>query len=199
MSMNVISDPSPEYARRLFSLIIDWYKTADLKAQIILGANGTFLTVLAGLILVSGKELRGILDSFGVETWAFLSVMALSLFGSFVSAVACLYSRTMRDAEVEEIFKKHRVDVADAETYDPAVMWFFQLIARLEEEPFESALKLVVSKPELEVEALADECILLSRNVVRKHHWINVGFVLSAVTLSSLLIVIASYTLRVAV
>lgn len=198
--MNPIDDygPSPEYAHRLFGQIVDWYKTADLKAQIILGANGTFLTVLAGLALTKGTELRQIVEIFGVETWTFLSIMVVSLLGSFVAAIVSLHSRTMSHATAMSIFRDHQVDVSKGETYDPAVMWFFQLVARLNEEQFEKALKTIGANRELEIEALADQCILLAKNVVRKHRWINAGFALTAVTLSSLLMVTASYVVRVA-
>ena len=40
-----------EYTRRLYANVLAWYDNADRKAQLILTANGGFLTVLVGFAL----------------------------------------------------------------------------------------------------------------------------------------------------
>src|SRR2546430_7094318 len=99
---------SPEFARRLFDQTVDLYKSADLKAQLILGANGTFVTVLTGLALSKGQDLAGILAVFGPETLGVLRSHGRLRLGSFAAAVLCLYSRILRKEEVEEEFARRR-------------------------------------------------------------------------------------------
>jgi hypothetical protein len=38
-----------EYARRMYDRVIDWYKVAESKAQLILTVNGVFVSVAFGV------------------------------------------------------------------------------------------------------------------------------------------------------
>ena len=81
------------YARRLYERVVDWYKNADAKAQIILTLDGAFLTFLTTSIFQSPDELTKITQRFNHGTWLCLLAMCLCLIGSIVSALMCLWSR----------------------------------------------------------------------------------------------------------
>jgi hypothetical protein len=56
------SEEALEYARRLYLNILEWYKIADSKGQLLLTLNGAFVTVMTGFVL--GKP-AGIATKFG--------------------------------------------------------------------------------------------------------------------------------------
>ena len=120
--------------------------------------------------------------------------MSLSLTGSIVSALACLSSRTYRAAELDSILRKAGVELDRAETYAPEVMYFFQLIARLDRQRFQERLAMVTR--EFEIRALASQIAEVSRNVTRKHFWVNLGFVFVGTSLILLLAGCVSYLVR---
>lgn len=49
MADNVTS--SLEYTRRLYESVLDWYKNADAKAQVVLSLDGIFLTFVGTTVL----------------------------------------------------------------------------------------------------------------------------------------------------
>ena len=48
MAVPPAGEPALDYTRRVYANVLGWYENADRKAQLILTANGGFLTVLAG-------------------------------------------------------------------------------------------------------------------------------------------------------
>jgi hypothetical protein len=194
MAVPPAGEPALDYTRRVYANVLGWYENADRKAQLILTANGGFLTVLAGFGLSKAGDLAGTVNVFGPETWLFLGLAAASVVVSFASAVLALWSRLLTRSEAEEIFKLHGVRPADSETYDPSVLWFFQLVQHLDETALERRLRAVSVQDE--IDALADEIVALARNVTRKHGWVNVGFTATAVALSCLVAGAVSYVIR---
>jgi hypothetical protein len=170
-----------EYARRLHEDVLQWYRSAETKSQIILTLDGVFLGFLAGPLLSGGSEVTGILDSFGSDTWIFLALMALSLAFSILSAVLCLISRTYSKAELNRFFAELMMDPDKPETYRPQGMWFFQHVAGLNKGAFEQ--RLLQAEPNLEISALASQIYVLGGNVVKKHRWANRGFFFTGSTL----------------
>ncbi len=182
-----------DYARRLYVLILDWYKSADQKAQVLLTLDGVFLAFITGSVFVKQDDLVGMLERFTTYTWLFLAAMCLSLLASVASALACLWSRmhllpstrekTLRDLEARSTGDK------DAWTfiYPPQVMGFFQHIGWLEEDRFRRSLERVDQGFELRV--LANQISTVSRNVTKKHLRVDVGFLCAG---SSLVFFLAS-------
>jgi hypothetical protein len=186
-----------EYARRVYENVSGWYDNADRKAQLILTANGGFLTVLVGFALSKPVELTQTLDVFGPETWLFAGIAATSIVVAFASAAVVLWSRLHSQQSAQEVVKGHSVDVHDRTTYDPAVLWFFQFVAQLDESAYERRLRTVTMGDE--IDSMADELIQLSQRVTTKHYWVNVGFVATTVALSCLLATAVSYAVRLAI
>ncbi len=173
---------SLEYARRLFSNILDWYKNADTKAQVVLTFDGVFLSFLTSLVFLKKEELRDILSVFGSETWIALVLMALSLIVSIISALMCMKSRLAFP------------DIDKKKPYKPEVMWFFGSIAFLEENAFQERIKTMVKEDEITV--LSSQIYKVSKNVLRKHQWANRGFLGTGLSLLFFIIVDASFLTR---
>jgi hypothetical protein len=63
------SDPkaSLNYSRRLYSNVVDWYKNAETKAQILLSLDGIFVSVLVGSLLRDPATMNPILNQSGTR------------------------------------------------------------------------------------------------------------------------------------
>lgn len=173
--------PSLDYARRLFERIIDWYKTADSKAQIILTLDGAFLTFLTTSVFKNPDELSRIIQRFNFFTWLFLALMCVCLIASIISALMCLWSRVWLFSKRDAVLVKEKTRLKDAEKYSPNVMLFFKTISWLDHDKFQSQLADVDEK--FEIKALASQSYLLSKRVNAKHFFVNLGFVLSGASL----------------
>lgn len=166
-----------DYSRRLLERVIDWYKNADLKAQIILTINGAFLTFLTSSIFKNPEELTKITQRFGASTWVWLILMCVCLVGSIVSALMCLWSRIFLFSKRDGVLVQAKKGIKGGEKYPPEVMLFFETISWLEHTKFQS--ELLGMDQEFEIKALGSQSYLLSRRVYIKHRLINLGFLLS--------------------
>jgi hypothetical protein len=45
-------DDKLNYAQSLYTNVLDWYRSAESKAQVLLAIDGTFLAFLTGLIFI---------------------------------------------------------------------------------------------------------------------------------------------------
>ncbi len=176
MSNSEISD-SLDYARRLLERVIDWYKNADSKAQIILTLDGAFLTLLTTSVFKNPAELSGIVQRFNFFTWLFLVLMCVCLVGSIVSALMCLWSRVFLFSKRDAVLVREKTRINETERYSPNVMLFFKTISWLDHDKFQSQLADV--NKEFEIKALASQTYLLAKRVTTKHLLINLGFLLS--------------------
>jgi hypothetical protein len=163
-----------DYSRRLYERVIDWYKNADSKAQIILTLNGAFVAFLTSSIFKNPDELLKLINKFSAFTWLFLSLMCLCLVGSIVCALMCLWSRIAFSAGRDEMILRELDDLKEDDEYSPHLMLFFKTIAMLDPEKFQRQLSKV--DPGFEIEALASQIYLLSKRVYAKHLLINYGF-----------------------
>ena len=170
-----------------------WYDNADRKAQLILTANGGLLTILTGLALTKPSNTGATVDTFGPETWVFAGLTAASILTAFAAASLALWSRLLSDRDARAITEGHRTGDG---VYDPAVLWFFQLVQHLDETAFEQRLRAFTAEDE--IDALADGTLQLAQRVTLKHRWVNVGFFATAATLSCLLATAVSYAIRIA-
>lgn len=187
--------PALEYSRRVFDGVLEWYKNADSKAQLILTIDGAFLAFLTSSIFMEQDKLSKIISKFGVETWLLLALMCLALTSSILSAIVCLRSRIYSEEELDGLLRSASVDVEKAETYKPEFMLFFQFISRLSERQIAEKLSTVDER--FEIDALAHQLRTLSENVKEKHKWVNRGFALAGSSLILFLGVAISYVARV--
>jgi hypothetical protein len=188
------SAPALEYARRVFDNVTDWYKNADSKAQVLLGLDGGFLAFLTSSVFAKREEVLRVVQTFKTDTWVLLGLMSATLTASIISALCCLWSRTYRKSQVDKALADLGIVKDKPDTYPPEVMWFFQMIRALEKEAYRDRL-LNVTK-EFEVRVLASQIYELSRNVSRKHFWINLGFTFAGTSLVLFVAAIVSYLIR---
>lgn len=179
--MNTGSENSVEYARRLYDDVRRWYDNADNKAQVVLAIDGAFLAFLTGAIFAKPDDLREVVGSFTGWTWSLLALMTLCLMASVMSVISCLWSRTYSASKLGEIVDAAQRERVDSAQYAPKVMWFFQMVASLEERRFRTTMDAVDAS--FEIETMASQIQILSTNVQTKHRYVNVGFVLAATTL----------------
>jgi hypothetical protein len=188
------SKNSLEFLRRLYANVLDWYRIADAKAQLILTLNGIFITIVTGTVFSRPDELAAWRRVFGVETWIFLSLGAVAIVGSIISALLCLHSR-LHEAALRDIADHYHVDRKSIETYVPGVAWWFGMIARME--PRLMIHYLQTADEMFEAEALADQIVVLSGRNLAKHRAVNRGWLLAGASLLCLVIAGTSYVLRV--
>jgi hypothetical protein len=181
-----------EYARRLYDDVLGWYKSAEAKAQIVLGVDGAFLAFLTGAIFAKPDELNAKVDAFSRWTWSLLGLMTICLLTSVAAAIYCLWSRIYSKPELEKILATTR-QTGDPKLYPPEHMWFFQMVAALKEDRFLATLRQVDTA--FEIEAMGSQILILSENVRTKHRAANAGFSLAAATLILFFLAGLSYLL----
>jgi len=186
-----------EYVRRLYDDVRGWYQNADTKAQVVLTIDGAFLAFLTGAIFVKPADLKLIVGAFSWWTWLFLTLMAWCLLASVMSAIHCLWSRIYSQKKLQEFIDSAQSTSGKSVQYSPKTLWFFQMVANLEEDRFRATLEAVDSA--FEISAMASQIQILSGNVRTKHRAVNVGFVLAATTLIFFFFAGLSYMMRNAI
>ena len=188
--------PSLKYTQRLWGNILDWYNNADTKAQILLTLASVFLGFLASTAFTKKSDLRPIVDLFGIETWILLSFMTAFLIAAIISALLCLRSRMEDPEEIVNHLHDIVVDIEGKERQWPETMWFFGMIAQLKDRRrFQSRLHEFTEEDELQ--ALSSQIFIVSKNVLKKHKWVNRGFLFITLTLLAFLASSVSYVARV--
>lgn len=172
-----------DYARRMYDRAIDWYKVAELKAQLILTVNGAFVTVAFGLLSANIGDLHGAAPAVGPLTWLFLSIAVVALAASIISAAACLLSR--HDRHIRQTFADLGMDPDDEATYRPEALWYFGHVAALRKPGIQRMLR--HADENFEIDALAHSVHNLAITVLRKHRLINLGWLLTSAALLALL------------
>jgi Pycsar effector protein len=180
----IVPDSAVEFIRGVYGDALEWYKLAETKAQVILAIDTIFVSLLFGVVVSERVDLQATVSQFGYETWIFLTLTVCSLLLSIICVVACLISR-FSAREQRRAFRRLGVLADELDTYGPEVMWFFGLVSALDRELFAARIQTVDAS--FQVRALAHQAHLLSRNVTRKHRWVNRGFLLVMMALISLL------------
>jgi hypothetical protein len=189
------SEEALEYARRLYLNILEWYKIADSKGQLLLTLNGAFVTVMTGFVLGKPAEIRDKVQQFSLETWFLLVVAALAIALSIGCAAMCLWSRSgLGNGSIYRLIKQLGVDPKRRDTYAASVSWWFGTIALLDRQNISDTIK--KANQEFERDALVSQIFALSVNVLKKHRWVNRGWVLTAISLGALVLMSASYLMR---
>ena len=188
--------PSLKYTQRLWGNILDWYNNADTKAQILLTLSGVFLSFLTSAAFTKKSDLKPIVDLFGIETWALLSFMTAFLIATIISALLCLRSRLDDPEEIDKHLHDIVVDIEGKNRQWPETMWFFGMIAQLKDRKrFQARLHEFTEEDELQ--ALSSQIFIVSKNVLKKHKWVNRGFLFITLTLLAFLASSVSYVARV--
>jgi hypothetical protein len=180
------------YSRSLFDNLIEWYKNADAKAQVILSLDGAFLAFLTVSIFTKRQDFLDVIDGFGAETWWSLILMCAALLGSIGCAISCLWSRLIWPCERERDLNAPNLD-ADVDAI-AKIIWFFQFIAKQDFETFRGRLNKVDG--ELEQRVLSIQILELSKRVLVKHKLVNIGFLLTGASLLLFLVGGISYIVR---
>ena len=193
------SNENLEYARRLYDNVLDWYKNADTKAQVILAINGGFITFVGSSVFKKAEEVKSVFGFFDSLTWIILAFMIASLIGSIGAAIYCLWSRIYSEKNlrkiIEDALKKYPPTGQEPDRYPPSISCFFQFFERLEKAKFRETLQSV--DPKFEIKALTNQIHILSRNVRKKHFAVNIGFMLVAATLIMFFAMAVSYLSKV--
>jgi hypothetical protein len=191
------NDNKLEYSRRLYDSVLDWYKSADSKAQVALAIDTGFLAFLTSTIFSEPATLSKIISAFNFTTWLTLTLMLLSLIVSIGASIFCIWSRIYSPKEVRRIIKKAESKYQNSNIYPPeTIMWFFQFIEGLDEQKFQVTLGSIEENFELKV--LAEEIFILSKKVRVKHLAVNIGFGFAALSLILFIVAAVSYLFSVA-
>jgi hypothetical protein len=174
--------PALNYSNLVFANVVDWYKSADAKAQIILTLDGALVAFLTTSIFKAPSEVSFIIHSFTYPTRLLLIVMCLCLVGSIISALMCLWSRINVAAKRDSVLgrEKERID-AGVKHYSPSVTLFFKTISWLDHDKFQE--QLLTTDAAFHIRAMASQAYLLSRRIYVKHKWVNAGFILAGTSL----------------
>ncbi len=173
-----------EYARRLYDNVLEWYRNADSKAQVILAIDGGFIAFVSSAVLTKPADLNAILGSFPLAAWIALTLMIISLLGSIGASIFCLWSRIYSKKEIHDIFEATAITEIEGkslEGYPPSLAFFFQFIEQMDKDKFGKTLATLDFQ--FELSALTDEIHTLAGNVRKKHFAVNVGFLLAATAL----------------
>jgi hypothetical protein len=176
-----VSPGALEYAHLVFTNVVDWYKNADFKAQIILTLDGALIAFLTTSIFKKPSELLEITSKLTPGTWFLLLFMCFSLAGSIASALMCLWSRVNFGIRRDKVLGVEKKRVAEGrKPYSPNVMLFFKTISWLDHDSFQDQI-ITIDTP-FQIRALASQSFLLSKRVYRKHVLANAGFVLVGIS-----------------
>lgn len=195
--MTPLGPGAVEYARRLSDEILGWYESADHKAQVILGLDGIFLTLLTTTLFSKPVELVAVVGSFSPLTWLLLGITIACLLISVANAVSCLRSRTYSASELATLIEKAEASNPDPNLYAPANVWFFQHIATLERDRLRRTLGRVDAR--FELDALTPHIHILAINVRGKHEAVNRGFLFATAMLIFFFLAGVSYALPLVV
>jgi hypothetical protein len=175
--------PALEYSRRLYDSLLSWYEAAERKAQVILTIDGLVLSVISASLALTGDVERALGD-VGALTWAFVALMFVSFLASLYCVVFCLVSR--------------RAPKPAGAGADFTTMWFFETVARWDPERFREEVQASATDDAFETNALLTQATILSRNVARKHAWVNRAFVATGLAFAFAALAIATRVVELA-
>ena len=185
-----------EFAREVHGQVLEWYRVADRKAEMALTVLGALIALLAGASFGNPAEVEVRTSSFGWDTWVFISVSAGAAFLATTFAALCLRSR-LGTAAIRNAIERAAVDrttsdgISNPISDDARVGYWFGTLAVIDEGRAERLLR--SGDAEFEISALASESVVLSRNVLSKHRWVNRSWTMLAASIATLLATAVSY------
>jgi hypothetical protein len=179
-----LSEDAVDVLRRIYQSNRDWYLVAENKTQLLIAANGIFLTVFLGIVFGSRDDLSGITEQFGPDTWAFAGVSFGCVVGSIVLGVLSMWSYHNTGQMRSSVWAKGDPQDIPAEGIQVEWLWYYGYMARLNPKAVEARLKMI--SPSDEGELLPHHIADLSRKVWNKFQFVNYGWFLTGVSLISL-------------
>lgn len=174
-----------EYTRRLYQNVLDWYRNADSKAQVVLAIDGGLVAFISSTAFSQPAQIKLIVGAVTPITLILLTLMVASLMISMGAAIFCLWARIYSAKNLKRIIddaiSKAKTSEFGNLPYPPSISCFFQFIERLDKEKFRETLNSV--NPNFEIKALANQIYILSGNVRKKHYAVNIGFIFSLAAL----------------
>jgi hypothetical protein len=164
-----------------YKLEMDWYRSAESKAQILLTVNGGLLAIVTSSILSAPDDLSAIRREASPLTWLMGTLFLLSVAGSAVFCVRCLHSRIYRSKDVEP-----RPDLSS-----PGSLGFFQRYGHLEPDHLSDRLNSMQEGDYTKI--VAHQLVALGRNVTRKHRLVNWAFITTSAGYVALTLGIMAY------
>jgi hypothetical protein len=184
------------YANLVFANVVDWYKNADSKAQIILTLDGALVAFLTSSIFKEPDELWDITRNLTLPTWVLLMAMCSCLVGSIITALMCLWSRVFLGIKRDSGLGQERRRIREgSKVYSPNVMFFFKTICWLDHDRFQE--QLAATDASFHIRALGSQAYLLSKRVYLKHVLVNAGFMLAGASFILFLASGISYLLHI--
>ena len=185
------ASPDRDYTRRVYETNREWYRLVETKAQIVIAANGAFLSLFFGGLL-GGSGARAISRDFSLDTWIFLGCAAVSILAAIAAAGVSLWS--WHGHGIKKEFERLGVNPESSVTYRPEVLWYFGHIARLNP----SAVTEMLRRPcaDWEITTLSYDTVDLATKVLRKHRYVNAAWACSALGLASIVLAAGSYLLH---
>ncbi|NIS78669.1 MAG: hypothetical protein GTO14_00200 [Anaerolineales bacterium] len=164
-----------EAIRNLYDVVLHWYDNADAKARVLLTLNGALVSFLTSSIFIKTNDLREILAGISPITLFLLGSMAILMAASIVLSLACMWSRVKPPEEIQSLLSDAKQSGNVDELYDSRLVMFFGHIKDLQLDRFRRTL--LSLNTEEEVKALAFQILQVSKNVFKKHSFVNIGFV----------------------
>ena len=195
--MNGKTSPSLEYSRFLYEDVKDWYKNADTKAQILLTLMGAFITFLTSSLFVKANDLLEITTCITPVIWGLLVTMLGTVILAVISGLACLWSRVPLHRYAWKVSEDEEPDEDEQSTTVGRQVGFFATLIKLNKKQFKSHLQHI--KQEDEVEIRLEQTYYFSKNVYKKHFYLDIGFILAVVSLLLFLLAGALYVNNVSV
>ena len=132
------------------------------------------MTFLTTSIFTKPEEASKLFATFTSAIWLFLLAMCACLAVSIISAFNCLWSRLYLPMRISSVLQNEGMRPNEGETYPTEALGFFQFISHFQKDQFRDRLKTLDDEEEIEI--LAFQLIEVSKNVTKKHFWVDCGF-----------------------
>ena len=168
---------SLNYFRNVYQETLNWYKSAETKAQIVLTSNGAFLGYLFSNTL-SKRDFSWSMPDIRVWANLILLLILVVLMGSIILSFLSLKSRFKKNdlIEIAEIDNKGQTIL-----YNTDFIFFFDHLRHMKTDIVVKQVRTIDENEEIRI--LINNSIILSKNVKVKHVCVNYSFLLFCISL----------------
>lgn len=184
-------NPGLTFSRNIYERALDWYKSAESKAQIVLTLNGVFISFLGGNIFLH-DETKDSLADLGIGTFVVIGLMLVGLVSSIVFALICLKSRFGK-TKIEQLTERDAK--GNIIKYDHSIIFFFDHLRQLKPDIVAKQVNGLKEKDEIEI--LSRSVVILSQNVKEKHRSVNMSFMMFGFSLIMFAVALLFYLFNV--
>ena len=170
-------DNTLEFARNIYERITNWYKNAEIKAQIILGLTGTLIAFIATTVFTRPGDISAIVVKFDNRIWFCLAISALGLILGLTAAVLSFWAGGLNQNVPKQLKLTH--------------MFFFGHIRKLKRDDYIKSFRNIDERKELEI--YTHHIHVLSGYVFKKQRMANYGFTSIAISIIFLLMASVFY------